>query len=422
MSDVTKHTLENGMTVILKPSHDAPIITWIVMYRIGSRNERTGQTGISHWVEHMMFKGTEQFPAGVLDKAIDKMGGQWNAFTSHDYTGYYETMPADKIDLALQIEADRMVNCTFEPDEVESERTVIISERSMYENQPTFWLGEEVSAAAFRVHGYHHEIIGDLADLKTMTRDDLYGHYQQHYTPANAIAVAVGAFDRDEMLAKIEAHYASIPTNPRPHLFTREEPPQQGERRVEIVRPGSTAFIDIAYRAPAATQSADWFALKVLDAVLSGPGGGIGNKTTRLYKALVESELSVGVYGSLQASIDPHLYSSTIVVRDDKTPADCEAAFDAVIDDVRENCITADELARAKKQLRAAYAYGNERVTSQAFAYARAENVGDHTWVDTYPEHVEAVTLDDVARVASQYLSRHNRTVGYLIPQQPQEA
>lgn len=418
MSDVTKHTLANGMTVLLKEVHDAPIITWIVMYHIGSRNERTGQTGISHWVEHMMFKGTEQFPAGILDKAIDKLGGQWNAFTSHDYTGYYETLPADKIDLALQIEADRMVNCTFDPEEVESERTVIISERSMYENQPTFWLGEEVSAAAFRVHGYHHEIIGDLADLKTMTRDDLYNHYRRHYTPSNAIAVAVGAFDTDEMLEKIKTYYEGIETTERPTLFNREEPPQQGERRVQVVRPSSTAFIDIAYHAPAASNTSDWFALKVLDAVLSGPGGGIGNKTTRLYKALVQSELAVGIYGSLQSSIDPHLYSVMMVARDDKDPAECEAAFDAVMDDVLENGITEDELNRAKKQMRAAFAYSTERVTMQAFAYARAQNAGDYAWVDSYPANVEAVTLDDINRVAKTYLTRKNRTVGYLLPEE----
>ncbi|MEL6269774.1 MAG: pitrilysin family protein, partial [Chloroflexota bacterium] len=203
MSEVTKHTLQNGMTVLLKEVPGAPIITWIVMYRIGSRNERTGITGISHWVEHMMFKGTDRFPAGVLDKSIDRMGGTWNASTSNDYTNYYETLPADKIELALDAEADRMINANFDPKEVESERTVIISERGMYENYPSFWLSEEVRAAAFRVHGYHHEIIGDLADLQTMTREDLYTHYKTHYVPNNAVGVAVGSFDSEDMLKKI---------------------------------------------------------------------------------------------------------------------------------------------------------------------------------------------------------------------------
>ncbi|MEP7292145.1 MAG: pitrilysin family protein, partial [Chloroflexota bacterium] len=173
MSSVTRHVLSNGMVVLLKEVHSAPIVSWWVMYRIGSRNERTGTTGISHWVEHMMFKGTEQFPPGYLDKAIDRVGGSWNAQTFLDYTAYYETLPASEIDLALRLEADRMTNAQFDPEEVESERTVIISERQGAENSPMFWLGEEMQAAAFRVHGYHHEIIGDMTDLHTMTRDDL---------------------------------------------------------------------------------------------------------------------------------------------------------------------------------------------------------------------------------------------------------
>ncbi|MEM6283075.1 MAG: pitrilysin family protein [Chloroflexota bacterium] len=416
MSEVTKHTLQNGMTVLLKEVPGAPIITWIVMYRIGSRNERTGITGISHWVEHMMFKGTDRFPAGVLDKSIDKMGGQWNAFTSSDYTGYYETLPADKIELALELEADRMINARFDADEVESERTVIISERGMYENQPTFWLSEEVAAAAFRVHGYHHEIIGDLADLQTMTREDLFTHYKTHYVPNNAVGVAVGSFDSEEMLKQIREHFEPIPAGPDPMLFNRPEPPQQGERRINVVRPSNTAFVEIGYHAPPSTHR-DWYALRVLDAVLTGPGGGIGNKTTRMYKALVESELAVNIYGGVRESIDPYLYDFTIVVRDGQTPEACEAAFDAVMNDVLENGITEDELAKAKKQIRAAFAYSTERVTSQAFAYARAENFDSYKWVDEFPEKVEAVTLGDVHDAVRRYLRPSNRTVGYLVPQ-----
>jgi zinc protease len=421
VSEMTKHTLANGMTVLLKESHSAPIITWVVMYRIGSRNEPTGLTGVSHWVEHMMFKGTKRFPGDVLDKEIDKLGGSWNAFTSYDYTGYYETLPADKIELALDLEADRMVNATFDPEEVESERTVIISERNMYENQPSFWLREEVNAAAFRVHGYHHEIIGDLADLKTMTREDLFGHYQAHYMPNNAIGVAVGSFDSEEMLAKIREYYEPIPAGPHPNLFSREEPPQQGERRVRVVRPSNTSFVQVAYHAPPASTTRDWFALKLLDAILSGPGGGIGNKTTPLYKALVESELAVGVSGWLHSSVDPHLYNVMIVVRDGQTPEACEEAFDTVINDVFANGVTQAELDRAKKQLRAAFAYNTERVTSQAVSYASAESRDSYKWTDTYIQNVEAVTQGDIHDAARRYLRRSNRTVGYLIPQQDEE-
>jgi zinc protease len=420
VSEVTKHTLANGMTVLLKPVEGAPVITWVVLYRIGSRNERTGTTGISHWVEHMMFKGTKAFPAGMLDKEIERLGGQWNAFTSYDYTGYYETLPADKIDLALEIEADRMTNAIFDADEVASERTVIISERQGSENSPAFWLAEEVRAAAFRVHGYHHEIIGDMADLETMTRDDLYNHYKSHYMPNNAIAVAVGAFDPDEMLAKVREHYEPIPAGTLPDAFSRNEPPQRGERRLQVVRPTSTTFIEIAYHAPPATHK-DWFALTVLDSILGGPGGGIGNKTSRLYRALVESQLAAALSAYLYESIDPHLYTTMIVVQDGGDPQACEDAFNAVIDDVIANGVTEAELAKAKKQARAAYAYSTERVSSQAFELALAENFDSYKWTENYMERIEAVTLGDVHDVARRYLRRSNRVVGYLLPQSDEE-
>ncbi len=421
MSDVTKHELANGMTVLLKEVHSAPIICWAVLYRIGSRNERTGQTGISHWVEHMMFKATEMFPEGGRDEAVDREGGSWNAMTSTDYTTYYETLPADRIRLALEIEADRMTTTRFLADEVESERTVIISERQGAENNPLFWLDEEVSAAAFRVHGYHHEIIGDMTDLHTMTRDDLYNHYTTHYMPNNAIAVAVGDFDTDEMLALVREIYEVIPAGQLPNQFVRPEPPQRGERRVNVQRPGSTAFLQFAYHVPPATH-ADWFALKMLDSILSGPGGGIGNKSSRLYKALVDTGLAISVSGGLRESIDPFLYETTIVVRDGQDPATCEATYDEQIARVVDEGVSQAELDRARKQARAAYAYSMERVTSQAFSLARAENFDSYKWVERYPERLEAVTLGDIHDVARRYLRASNRVVGTFNPAEPEEA
>ena len=166
-------TLANGLQVILREVHTAPVISFWLAYRIGSRNERTGETGISHWVEHMMFKGTEKFPPGALDREIDRAGGQWNAFTGTDYTMYYATLPANRIQIALEAEADRMVNAIFDEEETESERSVIISERQGSENNPTFWLNEAVRATAFHVHGYHHTIIGDMADLESIARDGI---------------------------------------------------------------------------------------------------------------------------------------------------------------------------------------------------------------------------------------------------------
>jgi len=417
---VTKHVLSNGLTVLLREVHNAPLISWWVLYRVGSRNEPTGKTGISHWVEHMVFKGTDQFPTGYLDKAIDREGGATNAQTSLDYTAYYETMPASKIDLALRAEADRMVNAKFDPEEVASERTVIISERQGAENSPDFWLGEEMQAAAFRVHGYHHEIIGDMADLETMTRDDLFDHYKAHYVPSNAIACAVGDFDSAEMMARIEALFGQIPAASMPKIFNRPEPPQSGERRVVVERPGAAAELSVGYRVPGVTDP-DWIKLYMLDAIFGGPGGfgggGVGNKTTRLYKALVRTELAAGVGSGLNHTIDPFLYSVEATVRDGRTLEEVEAALFAEIDKLRNGNITQAELDKARKQARALFAYSTETVTGQAFLLAYFEHVANgHEWFLDFERRLNEVTLADVNEVAAKYLLPSQRVVGWFVP------
>ncbi|HJW91392.1 MAG TPA: pitrilysin family protein, partial [Anaerolineales bacterium] len=230
-NQITKVRLSNGLQVLLKEIHTAALVSSWAWYRVGSRDERSGNTGISHWSEHMQFKGTPQFPANMLDKAIARDGGMWNAFTFLDWTTYFETMPADKIDLGLQLEADRMQNSLFDLEEVESERTVIISERQGNENEPLFLLGEEVQAAAFRVHPYHHEIIGDRADLETMTRDQLYNHYRTYYVPGNAVLAVAGDFNTEAMLERIRDLFDPIPASGEPPRLQRPEPAQSGERR-----------------------------------------------------------------------------------------------------------------------------------------------------------------------------------------------
>ncbi len=417
-SPVTRHVLDNGLTVLLKEIHNAPVISWWVLYRVGSRNERTGQTGVSHWVEHMMFKGTEKFPAGNLDRQVERYGGAWNAQTSLDYTAYYETMPAAHIDLALEAEADRMVNARFDSDDVASERTVIISERQGSENSPAFWLREETQAAAFRVHPYHHQVLGDMVDLHHMTRDDLFTHYRAHYIPNNAIAVAVGDFDTATMLARITELYGGIEAGPEPPVFARVEPLQQGERMIRVERPGNAHMLRMVYHAPEATHP-DWIKLAVVDSVLAGAsapgGGGVGNRTSRLYRALVETELVSGVGGGLSPTCDPFLFTIQTTARDGKTLGEVQAALDAEIDRLPDTIMQAD-VDKAKKQAKALFAYGTERVTGQAFWLAFSENIASYTWYEDYLERLNAVTLDDVRDTAAQYLRRSQRTVGWFVP------
>ena len=420
MPKLSHHTLPNGLTVLLREVHSAPVISWWLAYRVGSRNEPTGQTGISHWVEHMMFKGTERFPAGALDREIDRAGGQWNAFTSMDATKYFETLPANKIDIALQAEADRMSNALFDAEETESERTVIISERQGAENQPTFWLGEEVRGAAFRVHGYHHEVIGDEADLRTMTRDDLYAHYRRHYHPANAAAIAVGAFDTEAMLAKIEGVFGSIASSEAPKLFSRAEPEQQGERRVMVERPGKTAFFELCHRVPAANHE-DWFKLRLLDAILSGSSGASDNKTSRLYQALVKTEIAAGVGAWLTPTVDPYLYSIIVTLREGRQPEEAEAVLLDEIARLQSDGVSEAELNKARKQARAAFAYSTESVTEQAYGLAQSYILGDVTWFDRYADRLMRVSAEDVLEAANRYLRPRTRVVGILHPTDPEQ-
>lgn len=417
----TKVMLDNGLTVLVRESHNAPVSTFWAWYKVGSRLERAGITGASHWVEHMLFKGTPQFPKRELDRLISREGGMWNGFTWLDFTTYFETLPADRFDLAFRIESDRMVHAGFEPKEVESERTVIISERQGNENSPMFLLSEELQAAAFRVHSYHHEVIGDLCDLQSMTRDDLYGHYKTYYAPNNAVVVAVGDFKTDDVLRRIQQEFGKIKPGPQLPVITRPEPPQKGERRVQVEGDGTTDYVQMAYRAPNA-QSPDFPAFVVLDAILAGAsslavfGGGGTNASSRLYKALVETELAADVSGGLNPTVDPFLYSVAATVRTGHTPAEVEAALDAELARAVSEPVSEREVAKAIKQAKAQFAYSSESVTNQGFWYGFSEVFADYVWFESYLDRLAAVTVDDVQRIAVKYLSKNNRTVGWYVP------
>ncbi len=420
--EVISTTLQNGLTVLTQEIHDAPVATFWIWYRVGARNEVPGITGISHWVEHMMFKGTPTLQKGEIFRSVTKNGGTLNGFTWLDFTTYFETLPSDRLELALRIESDRMANSIFDPEEVASERTVIISEREGGENHPTFHLGEEVNAAAFKVHPYGQGVIGWKSDLEQITREDLYGWYRRNYAPNNAVAVVAGDFQTDDLLRKVERHFGGIPSGLPVPPVRSIEPPQQGERRVVVRRPGPTPYLEVAYHCPAASHP-DTVPLLVLDAVLSGAKpmglggreGGLG-RSSRLYRRLVEGGLAVGASSSFALTRDPYLFGISATVRPGVEIGQVESAVFEEVDRLHDSGATEDELAKARKQVRAQLVYGSEGVTSIGYWLGSLEIVHSHTLFDDLLERVDAVTSDDVRRVAATYLGEDNRTVGHLIP------
>ncbi|HEY5982229.1 MAG TPA: pitrilysin family protein [Anaerolineales bacterium] len=418
----TKTKLANGLSVLLKEIHTTPLISLWVWYRVGSRDEVPPITGISHLVEHMQFKGTRRFPAEVMDKAVAREGGTRNAFTFLDWTTYFETMPANKIDLALRLEADRMVHSLFDAGELASERTVVISEREGHENEPMFLLSEAVQHAAFRVHPYHHEIIGDMADLRTMQREDLYRHYKSYYVPNNAIISVAGDFDAATMLEKIRKVFEPIPAGNIPPRLSRLEPEPRGETRVTVEGPGETAYVQAAYRFPPASHP-DFFALSVLDSLLAGPsnlnmfgGGGISNKTSRLYRALVDKQFAVGFSGGSNLTVDPFLYSISITMHPKRKPEEALAALDREISRIQNEAVAPGEVARAIKQAKANFAYGTENISNQAFWLGYAEMFATYAWFETYIDKLAAVTRHEIREAAQKYLQPRSRVVGIYVP------
>src|SRR5881296_1953123 len=240
---VKQTTLDNGLKVLVQEEHTAPLASVWCWYKVGSKDERPGLTGVSHWVEHMNFKGT-----------TEQVGGGWNGYTWIDQTTYVETATRDALDRMLFIESERMANCLYHPDDCESERTVIISELQGGENDPDQLLDQEVTATAFKAHPYQHPTIGWLPDLKAMTRDDLYGYYRRYYVPNNATLVIVGDVDTDEALARVGRHFGRIAPGEPPARLRTVEPEQTGERRLAIRREGTTAYLKVGYHAPSATE------------------------------------------------------------------------------------------------------------------------------------------------------------------------
>jgi len=423
-STVREQVLDNGLRVLVQEVHTAPLATVWCWYRVGSKDERPGLTGVSHWVEHMNFKGSTNIPRDKVKGIIEQYGGYWNGYTWIDQTTYTETATRDALDRMLFIESERMGSCLYDPSDCESERTVIISELQGGENDPDQLLDQELTATAFRLHPYRHPTIGWLSDLKAMTRDDLYGHYRRFYVPNNATLVIVGDLSTDEVLRAVESHFGRLEARDVGTRAHPVEPEQLGERRVTIAKEGTTAYLKIGFHGPAVTDD-DFFPMLVLDAALTGAKGinlwasfrtPPPQRSTRLYQALVNSGLASAVNGGMVPTQQPFLYTISITATEGTALARVEEAALRAIDRVRTDGITPDELTKARNQLRARLVFENDSITNIAHQLGYFETIA--SWRD-YPSvarKIAAVTLEQVALVAAKRLTASNRTIGWFEP------
>jgi zinc protease len=423
-SNMTSEVLDNGLRVLVADVHTAPLASVWCWYKVGSKDEVTGLTGVSHWVEHMNFKGTTNIPRDQVKGIIEKFGGSWNGYTWIDQTTYMETASTAGLDRMLFIEAERMANCVYDPDDCESERTVIISELQGGENDPDTLLEQEVIAAAYKVHPYRHPTIGWLSDLQTMTRDDLYQYYRRNYVPNNATLVVVGDVDPDDVLRRVEKQFGGIASGPAPRRVRVVEPEQLGERRIEISREGTTAYLKLAYHAPAVGDS-DFFPMLVLDAILTGAKGinlwssfrtPPPQRSARLYRALVERRLASAVSAGLLPTEHPFLYLISATAMDGVPLQDVESAATGALDGVVRDGITERELVKAKNQLRARLVFENDSVTNLGHQLGYFQTVASLDIYQDAPNRIGAVTQDQVESVAKKYLRTDRRTVGWFRP------
>lgn len=410
--EVKEHRLENGLKVLIVETHKAPVATFQVWYRTGSRDEPTGKSGLSHLLEHMMFKGTPRHGPSVFSKIIQKNGGTDNAYTTKDYTVYFELFSSDRILLAIDLEVDRMENLILDPKEVLSERRVVMEERRLrYEDDPQNSLFEEVVAAAYKVHPYHRPVIGWMSDLESIERDDLYNYYKANYSPSNAVIVIVGDIKADQIIEDIKNYFGKVHPGLREKDIASLEPEQRGERRVLLKREAELPYLLIAYHMPAFPHE-DSYALNILSLILSG------GKSSRLYKSLVyEKKIALDVdtdYDGLNK--DPYLFFLDATVSPGKTIDEVEQALYTEIEKIKKEPPTELEVQKAKNQVEASFIIEEDSIYLEAMKYGMFEILGDWRLIGRYLEGIRKVTPEDITIVAKKYFREDNRTVGILIP------
>ena len=416
---VTEATLDNGLRVLVQEDPRNPIVAVQILYRVGSRNERPGATGLAHFLEHLMFKGTPTRGRGEISRLIELNGGRENAYTTKDTTGYFANIVADRLDLLLEIEADRMRNLLLDPAEIASERKVVMEERRMRaEDDPDGAVDEAMNSLAFKASPYRWPIIGWMVDIARINPTELRAFYNTYYQPNNAVLIVVGDVKTADVLARVRRHFGAIPRGAAPPPVTAIEPPQTDERRLVMRKDGAQLpVVNIAWHVPNHT-SPDAPALELLSTILSE------GRASRLYRRLVyEKRMVLGAGGEYSySSLDPSLFWFYATPLPGQTPEAVEQALMTEVEQLKQEPVPAEELQRARNQIEASFVWQQDSVFSRASVLGRFEMLGSWRLLDDYLPRLRTVTTADLQRVARTYFPADRKNVSILLPAEPAPA
>lgn len=401
----------NGMNVLHLPMRTAPVALLMLTYDVGSRHEADGVRGVSHMLEHMMFKGSAAFDPrrgnGILDLLLP-LGAQANATTWYDRTHYFSLVPRDSLELVAQIEADRMSHLNLDPAQLETEKAVVLNEFDRHLGDPVELLHQAVWRTAFARHGYGVPVLGVREDIAGFQRDHLHAHYRRHYRPDNATLTVLGDIGRDEAWMLAERHFGAVPARPQAAFAETPEPEQEGERRTVVESAGAPGIVMLAYRAPAGVDP-DLDALEVLGLVLAG------GRASRLHRRLIAAGLATEVWPSLARLRCPGLLQLGAVVHPEREHAQVEQALRAALDELRRDGVGDEEVARAKARIRGGLLTSRDGQLAVAMQLNEAIACGDWRGYAAAADRIAAVSAADVERVAQRYLSDRGLTVAYLV-------
>ncbi|HEY9855501.1 MAG TPA: pitrilysin family protein [Stenomitos sp.] len=410
---VQEASLPNGLKILMVENHKVPVFSLQMWYKVGSRNERPGITGLSHLLEHLHYLGTKRRPTGQYDREVETQGGGDNASTSEDYTDYYVEMASPNLERAIDLEADALANLAIPANKFESEKRVVMEERRLRtENSPFGMMFELMGATAYVAHPYSWPVVGWMSDLIGMTRQDAWTYYQTYYKPNNATLVLVGDFDPKQALQLIRKHFGPIKAGPTPPPVRTVEPPQNGEHRTELIKEVETPAVMAAFKIPAVGHP-DLYALMVAANVLAR------GESSRLYRKLVDqTQIAQSVEASANEQRDPGLFILAALPTPGHTTQELETAMYQELDRLKTEPVSEQELSKAKKQIESDFLMGQQRASTLGFQLGMYETLKDyHLFLNHVPQ-IRHVTAEEVQRVAKTYFLKANRSVVTLVPKE----